>query len=102
MTPQTERNKRFDEKFGSNVYEQLGFDDFRMIDEEIKAFLTSEVNLTIEQVETWARLKFNILGAQGSNGDAEQDKRNAENMIRLNGQNEIITNLLSFLTTLKK
>ncbi len=107
MTPQDNRNKRFDEKFPNISYRHdkeltNGSIVFVERNEELKTFLTSEVNLTIEQVETWARLKFNILGAQGSNGDAEQDKRNAENMIRLNGQNEIITNLLSFLTTLKK
>lgn len=86
MTLQTERNKRFDEKFGSNVYEQLGFDDFRMIDDEVKAFLTSEVNLTIEQVEKWV-------------GEANGYYHT------IDGKEQVYIgkdDLLSFLTTLKK
>lgn len=91
MTPQEERNRRFDDKFGSNVYEQLGFDDFRMIDEEVKDFLTSEVNLAIEQVEKWATdVKCPDYGVCTIDEVYEE------------GFNKACLMLLSFLTTLKK
>lgn len=53
MTPQEQRNKRFDEKF---QFVDL-FEDSRKfcdhVQDEVKSHLTSEVNLTIEQVEKW-------------------------------------------------
>ena len=52
MTTQEQRNKRFDEKFGEiGTYE---YGDFWDRTGEVKSHLTSEVNLTIEQVERWA------------------------------------------------
>lgn len=43
------KNKReweeeFDEEFGNNVYEQLGFDDYRLIDEKIISFISKVEN----------------------------------------------------------
>jgi hypothetical protein len=58
MTPQEERNKRFDEKFKGFILQEpsevyVSFDG-------IKSNLTSEVNLAIEQVEKWAKRYFSI------------------------------------------
>ena len=86
MTPLTERNKRFDEKFtDSNIdFIYKGDRDY------MKDFLTSEVNLIIEQVEKWA--EENKLG-----GHYDEEKR-----IFAGGYDQALSDLLSFLTTLKK
>ena len=77
MTPQEERNR----KFVNDLAFQLEPSNdtmhaIRLFREELPPHLTSEVNLTIEQVEKWA-------------------KENALFDIKL-------SDLLSFLTTLKK
>ena len=93
MTPQEERNRRFDEKFPvkkepSFMMKGWGSDSKKLADdlvkewnkdqEMFKSHLTSEVNLAIEQVEKWAK-----------------DTSAFEIDIPL-------SDLLSFLTTLKK
>ena len=94
MTPQEERNKRFDE---IAVYtNEYGYVHPIPKAEVIKTFLTSEVNLTIEQVEKWGESKR--LPRLKAIGHAEWDAHN--NKARITG--ELVDDLLSFLTTLKK
>lgn len=80
MTPQEERNKRFDEKYPSGCFNVEPHDR-----DNLKSHITSEVNLTIEQVEKWV----NSYEIEMENGSYQQDTISKYD-------------LLSFLTTLKK
>jgi hypothetical protein len=84
MTPQEERNKRFDEIWSKWNYGNMGKDEFQ-------SHLTSEVNLTIEQVERWAGENKYADGCTGTGEDCGSKK-----------YNQALDDLLSFLTTLKK
>lgn len=91
MTPQEQRNKRFDDRIANlndeEVYSDAGWGCMEcgggLKEEFVKSHITSEVHITIEQVERWA-------SGQASGEDGGQDE-----MVNL-------AQLLSFLTTLKK
>jgi hypothetical protein len=96
MTPQEQRNKRFDEKFA----EKIKYIDYCLPEgvgmlniDDLKSHLTSEVNLAIEEVEKWAESKEIPIPRFATE---------LENDIWKNGYETILVDLLSFLTTLKK
>lgn len=88
MTPQEQRNKRFDEKYPSGCFNVEPHDR-----DNLKSHLTSEVHLTIEQVEKWAESKEIPIPRFATE---------LENDIWKNGYETILVDLLTFLTTLKK
>lgn len=97
MTPQDNRNKRFDEKFGDEFNNVAGNQKIiktaTKID-DVQDFLTSEVNLTIEQVEKWTLEEKNKVDTN----HMTHDFKGKCDFERINMAND----LLSFLTTLKK
>lgn len=99
MTPQEERNRKLksdiEEKFGrKNDYGISIFREGASIESVVEyclSHLTSEVNLTIEQVEKWAGENKYADGCTGTGEDCGSKK-----------YNQALDDLLSFLTTLKK
>lgn len=97
MTPQEERNKRFDEKLEAGEFDYYEDGKFcGVLKEPLKYHITSEVHLAIEQVERWAE-EARLPRIKGI-GNIEWDDENKKARI----VDEIIDDLLSFLTTLKK
>lgn len=41
----------FDEKFGNNLYEQLGFDDYKLIAEDVTSFISHLLASKKEELE---------------------------------------------------
>lgn len=92
MTPQEQRNKRFDDRIANlndeEVYSDAGWGCMEcgggLKEEFVKSHLTSEVHLAIEEVERWA----------GENSLQDSEYPTPPYILT--------ADLLSFLTTLKK
>lgn len=84
MTPQEERNKRFDAGCNTDNISDPPSDK-----EWIKSFITSEVHLTIEQVEKWAEDRQEWITKHSAGNYADGYKNN-------------LIDLLTFLKELKK
>ncbi len=82
MTPQEQRNKRFDEKFQYHGFRDNAENEFHS--NLLKSHLTLEVHLAIEQVEKWALIH-----------NYDSDMEFTEKIVSL-------SDLLAFLKELKK
>lgn len=61
--------------------------------EAIKDALAEREKEIVEMI----RKKYYIIGSTGSSGDEEQDKVNKENVIKFNGYNEAITEIINLI-----
>ena len=54
------------------------------------------------EIERAIGLKFRVFGASGSSGNEEQDKKNAENVARMEGYNQAILELNPIISNILK